>query len=342
MTIARHVKHASLALIALSSLGALQSAYAVGTPSGTSISNTATVNYSVGGVGQNPIAAAAVPFVVDARIDLTVTEVSGNATPTTPGQNDVAAVFTVTNTGNSTQGYALSVANEVGGALFGQTDNQDVANLRIFVDSNNNGIYEPLLDTATNINSLVTDADGESRTVFVLANIPLAAANNEFANVRLTARAAVPGTNGATLATETAGADNPAVEDVVFADAARDATESALDQYAITSATLNVTKTSAVISDPFNLTTNPKAIPGATVEYTIALNNTGAQGAVSVIVSDNIPANTTYLANSITLNAVSVSDAIAFSAGPPAAVNVTVGAVAAGGSATVTFRVTIN
>ena len=77
MRIARHVKHASLALIALSSVGALHSAYAVGTPSGTTISNQATVDYSVGGVSQAQITSAAASFVVDTRIDFTVSEVSG-------------------------------------------------------------------------------------------------------------------------------------------------------------------------------------------------------------------------------------------------------------------------
>src|SRR5262245_49932644 len=68
MTFARHLKQAGLALLMLSSLAALQNAYAVGTTAGTSISNTATVNYSVGGVSQTPITSAAATFVVDNKI----------------------------------------------------------------------------------------------------------------------------------------------------------------------------------------------------------------------------------------------------------------------------------
>jgi uncharacterized repeat protein (TIGR01451 family) len=345
MTIARHVKHASLALIALSSVGVLQGAYANGTPSGTTISNQATVDYSVGGVNQTQITSAAASFVVDSRIDLTVSEVSGNATQTTPGQNNVVATFRVTNTGNSTQGYQLSAVNEATGAtLFSQSDNTNVNNLRWFVDSNGNGTYEAGTDAATNINTLVTDADGESVVVFVLADIPVAATNGQYANVRLQAIAAVPGTNGATLATQTAGADNPAAVDVVFADAGRDATESAADQYEIRSAALTVTKNAAVISDPFNGTgADRKAIPGAVIQYTVVVtNNSTTTAASAVTVSDNIPANTTFVPGSITLNAGSLPDTN-FIAGPPARVVVTAGAVAAsGGAATVTFRVTIN
>ncbi|HXS88009.1 MAG TPA: hypothetical protein VN705_01595, partial [Steroidobacteraceae bacterium] len=75
MTIARHVKNAALALLALSSVGVLQGAYANGTASGTTISNQATVDYSVGGVAQTQITSAAASFVVDTKIDFTVSEV---------------------------------------------------------------------------------------------------------------------------------------------------------------------------------------------------------------------------------------------------------------------------
>ncbi|MGH8187039.1 MAG: hypothetical protein ACREUC_10780, partial [Steroidobacteraceae bacterium] len=221
-------------------------------------------------------------------------------------------------------------------------------NLRVFVDDGD-GVYDAG-DTATNVDSLATDADGESVIVFVLADIPVTAANNQYANVRLTARAAVPGTNGGTLAAETGGADNPAVVDVVFADAGRDAIESAADQYAIVSAALTVTKTAAVVSDPFNGASDPKAIPGAVVEYEIEVTNTSTTtAATAVSLSDDIPANTTFVPGSITLNGAPVTDSGAdadggeFQVGPPARVLVTAGAIAAnGGTATVTFRVTIN
>ena len=339
MTIARHVKHASLALIALSSVGVLQGAYANGTPSGTTINNQATVDYSVGGVAQTQITSATASFVVDTRIDFTVSEVSGNATPTHPGQTNVVATFRVSNTGNSTQGYLLTVVNEAGTTLFTHADNLEVNNLRTFVDSNGNGTYDAGTDTATNINSLITDADGESVTVFVLADVPGAATNNQYANVRLTARATPVGST--TPLAQTAGADTAGV-DVVWADAGRDNSESAADQYAI-SVALTISKNVALISDPFNNTTNPKAIPGAVMEYTILVTNSSTtQDATGVSVSDNIPANTTFVPGSIRLNAGSLPDSN-FLAGPPARVVVSAGTVTqGGGTAEVKFQVTIN
>jgi uncharacterized repeat protein (TIGR01451 family) len=340
MTIARHVKHASLALIALSSVGALQSAFAVGTPSGTTISNQATVDYSVGGVGQTQITSAAASFVVDTKIDFTVSEVSGNATQTHPGQTNVVATFSVTNTGNSTQGYVLSVVNESGTTLFTHADTLDVNNLRNFVDSNGNGTYEAGTDTAININSLANGAAGVSVTVFVVADIPAGAANNSYANVRLTAQATPVGST--TVIPPTVGADTAGV-DVVYADAGRDNLESAADQYAI-SVALTLTKSVALISDPLNSTTNPKAIPGAVMEYTIVVTNSSTvQDATGVIVGDTIPTTTSFQPGSIQLNGGGLPDSN-FSAG-----NVTVNAGTVvknngtvNGTATVKFRVTIN
>lgn len=56
---------------------------------------------------------------------------------------------------------------------------------------------------------------------------------------------------------------------------------------------LAVTKVSTLISDPVNGTTNPKAIPGALVEYLITVANTGsaATDANSVVIWDQGPAD---------------------------------------------------
>lgn len=354
--------------------GAWQTAGAVGTAANTSIANQATVSYSVGGNAQTPIPSsptgnstpgggAPTSFVVDNRIDLTVTELSGGNTPVTPGQLNQVTAFTVTNTGNGSQGYQLTPTNLTGGAVFGNTDNADVANLRVFVDSNANGTYDAGTDTATAIDTLAADANV---VVFIVADIPVAAANGQFANVQLAARAAVPGTAGATLATETAGADTPGAVDTVFGDAARDATEVAADQYAISSAALTVAKTSAVVQDPHNGATNPKAIPGAFVEYAIAISNTGAAPATGIQINDPLPANTAFRSGayngaasdvSITVGAGPATFCVAEAGGTDTntdgcyrtATDLVVGApalttvnVGAGGNVTVRFQVTIN
>jgi len=64
---------------------------------------------------------------------------------------------------------------------------------------------------------------------------------------------------------------------------------------------ISLQKNSSTISDPINGTTNPKAIPGALAEYTIAAINTGLAPADndSIIITDAIPANTALYVNDI-------------------------------------------
>jgi uncharacterized repeat protein (TIGR01451 family) len=364
------------AALALASLAHVQTAQAVGTAANTSVNNRATVVYSVGGVAQTPIESsptgnsnpgvgngANTSFVVDNRIDLTVTELSGAATAVSPGQNNVVTAFTVANTGNAPEGFELSATNLVGGAVFGQTDNQQMNNLRTFVDNPGGGgtagVYDAGIDTAVNVNTLNADA---SVVVFIVADTPLAATNGQYANVRLQARAAQPGTSGATLETETAGADTVAV-DIVFGDAGRDGLQTADDQYAVQSASLSITKASSVVSDPFNGTTNPKAIPGAIVEYVVTIANTGSLPATPVSLTDTIDGNLTFQQGQYNGNASDVQMQVGASpatfcvaeagpdsnadgcsrAGATLSVNPTVAInVPAGQSATVRFRALIN
>ena len=104
--------------------------------------------------------------------------------------------------------------------------------------------------------------------------------------------AATPGVLDAILA-EAPGADDPTVIESVFADAGNDGFEQAEDGYEIISAALVITKTAAVISDPFG---SGKAIPGAIIEYTITVDNSaGTSDATGVVISDSIDADVTFL-----------------------------------------------
>jgi uncharacterized repeat protein (TIGR01451 family) len=285
------------------------------TPAGTSIQTRATVNYSVGGQPQALIessptgntapgagAGASTTFVVDNRVDLTVAELSGNATITSPGATNSVLAFTVTNTGNAPQGYRLTLAEEVGTLLFGNTDDANVglANLQVRVDEDpsagngtGNGAYDGT-ETATAVDVL---NPGVSITVFVVVPaMPLTLVNGNFANVNLAAQTAVAGTGGATLETQSPGVNDPTTVEVVFADdpVNADATENAVDQFAIQSAALTVTKTEAVLDDGFG-SASPRAIPGAYVEYSIAIANSSTTTAANgIAITDPLPANTTF------------------------------------------------
>ncbi len=329
-------------------------AWGAGTTAGSNITNTATLNYSVGGVAQTAINASNT-FVVDRKVSLTVTE-PGNATTTvTPGQSAAVTTFLVTNTSNATLDIGLSLAQPTGGTTaHGGTDTFDVTGAALYVDTNGNGTYDAGTDTAiTYLDEVAADA---SKTVFVVANVAVARVNGDVAGVTLTAQAregGVAGTQGIVV-TETAGA-NTAAMDTVFADtagatdAARDGQFSARDDYTVSGALLTVTKTSRVISDPTNGATNPKMIPGATIEYCIQLANAaGGATATAPAVSDALPAQTTYSAGfGIFINGTVTAGACnadgtaggSFSAGT---VSGTLANIAAGATRTLYFRATIN
>ena len=307
ISVIKQVRTVLAAAVLVASLAGVQTAFAAGTDAGVTIGNRATVNYTVGTTPQTAIESsptgnsnpgvgngANTNFVVDRRIDFTVVETGGGFTTVAPGQVNAVTIFTVTNTSNAAEGFQLSAVN-VGGTVFGNNDSTDVGNIRVFVDNpaggGTAGAYDPLVDTAIHVNTLGEDLPV---VVFVVSDVPGTALNGQFANVRLTARAVTVGSNGATLETETAGADT-AGEDVVFGDAGRDATETADDQYAVQSAALTITKTSSIISDLFNGTgPNRKAIPGSVIEYVVSITNNGAAAATSVRLSDTLDATLAF------------------------------------------------
>jgi hypothetical protein len=295
---------ASAAGFAVAMLGAT-SASAAGTASGSTVTNVASVNYSVGGVAQAAVNSNNAVFTVDRKINLTVAEVGNVTTTVAPGATAQVTAFTVTNTSNATLDFGLSAAQITGGtAAHGGTDNFDMTGVQVFLDVNGNGTYEAATDTATFIDELAADG---VRTVFIVANVPAGQANGSVAEVNLIAQARESGTAGTqgAVSTETTGANTAGV-DTVFADTAgtatgdvaRDGRHSDDDDYTVGAAVLTATKTSTILWDPFNGNTNPKHIPGAVVEYCIAVSNAaGAATATGVTVGDPLPrvqpANTT-------------------------------------------------
>ena len=285
--------------------GTTQHAMADGTASGTAISNTATLEYAVGGVAQTDITATSASFVVDNKVNLTVAEVGGALTTTgvVPGATGVVTTFTVTNNGNTVQDYALSVDSAIadGQTLFTATDNFDVTACSVFVESGATGGYQSGEDTATFIDELAADG---SATVHVVCSVPSTRVNADVSLVSLTATTHNGGAAAlGALTAQDAGADDPDTVQVVFADvagsddAARDGAHSARDGYLVTSALISVSKTATLLCDPFNGITNPKNIPGAMVRWTIRVENTGATAATLSTITDTLNAAMLHDAN---------------------------------------------
>lgn len=287
--------------VALAIFGA-SPALAAGTTSGSTITNTVTVNFQVGGVAQTA-STGSNAITVDRRVAIRVQETGTVTTSVVPGQTTAVTSFTITNDSNASVDIGLTAAQLTGGtAAHGGTDNFDVSGLGVFVDSNSNGTYDAGTDTAvTFLDEVAADA---VRTVFVIGGIGAARVNGDVAGVTLQGQAREAGaaaTQGAVI-TATAGANTAGVDTVLFdsvgvvaGDIANDGRSSDDDDFTVSAAILNVFKQSRIVSDPVNGTSSPKMIPGATIEYCIIVSNgSGGAAATSVNISDPLPAQTTY------------------------------------------------
>lgn len=296
---------AGAALLGLSS----QSALAVATPSGTLISNQATLSYSVSGVGQPNIASTTANFVVDKKIHLAVSELGATAHPTVPGQLASSGAsglnFTVTNLGNDPQDFSLATSQPVGGLIFSTlTDTYDSTGCSAFIDANGNKIFDA--GEATFIDEL---AAGASQVVVVTCDTPLTTVNGDVSIIALTATALAGGAAGVQggALVDAGNNANTAGVDIVFADAAgtddvaHDAKSSWRDAYLVGTATLTVTKTATLLCDPIHGTVNPHHIPGATVRYVVSISNAAASASATLAsISDVVDASLTHDANLVT------------------------------------------
>jgi uncharacterized repeat protein (TIGR01451 family) len=358
-TAARSLRAVVLAIVATA--GALAHAATIGTAANTSVSNTATFAYSyVGPSGSVATSTNAVAtFLVDRKVDLTLTDHNSaynSAQVPTPGPSTNPAVlrYTLTNTGNATLDFQVIATDSTD--PYGGTDSYDQT-ASVFVDANGDGTYTAGTDTASFVDEL---ASGSSIAVFVVGTIPSGAINGDISGKLLTATARAGGgasSLGAAL-TETAGPEAAATMDTVFADAAgatdpaRDAALSARDAYKVISTVLGVSKSVVATNDPTNGGSNPKAIPGATLRYTIIVNNPTAAPATAqaVTLTDALPAGVTYVAASITVNGGSAGtdandgvDASGFDVRQSGGtVTVVLGNMAANTTHTIRFNVTVN
>lgn len=294
---------ALLLSIAFAALTA-QAALAVGTPACTSIANTATVSYKVGTEDQTPVDGVATPFIVGNKIiPVVAVQDASPGVRAIQGATDIVLEFTVTNDGNKVQDYALSTVNLATGqtAWAGITDEVNAGAATAYVESGANAGYQAAEDTALFIDELAPNA---TKTVYVVVAgpVPTTTSNNENALYALIATTHRGGTAGGAIgALVVNGETGTCGEDTVFADLAtstgpndddldgKDSDRSGL--YVSASATVEVSKSSVVYSDPVNgIGAGAKAIPGAIVTYTITITNPAASTATvsGVSIADNL------------------------------------------------------
>lgn len=294
-------------------------AYAQNTDANTLITNTVNVNYEVGGVAQAQIQATNA-FRVDRKILFSVAErASTGTTSVTSGQQNGVVAFTVTNDSNDTLDFALDATNTAVNTTIGGgrgSDSINVSNFEYAIDTNNNGVLDGSEAFVTSL-TLNNVAKNTTVSILVRSDIPVAA-NGSVAVVQLQVTA-LEAAGGAITAVDDTVANTAdftsGTFQTIFAEdltpaqgnTSRDGVSWAWDDYTVSAPVLTVFKSSVIISDGVSAS-NPKAIPGAVVEYCISVANaSGAATATNLSISDLVPTNTSYVTGSIRRN-VTVSN----------------------------------
>ncbi len=320
-------KNALLCMGAATLVFATPALHAAGTPAGTPIQNTASATYDDGGTTIT-VDSNTVTLVVDEILDIVVTSADPGDIAAAPGELNAVLSYTVTNGGNGPEPVLLTGDPNIAG------DDFDPDAISIFIDTDGNGNYDAGTDTLYDPGNPPVLAADETITVFILGDIPAAAADTERSEVSLTATAATgSGTPGTVFAGQGEGGANAVV-------GSTGATDVDSGFYVIVDANLNLTKAATVV-DQFGGTSQT---PGATITYQLTSEATGTGSLTNVVITDAIPTDTTYVTNSITLDGAPLTDIADADAGEfdGSGITVTLGTVAAGTTNIVEFQVVID
>ena len=262
---------------------------------------------------------------IDRKTDAVVINTVRNVqiAPSNSGQvfagSSVVYGHTLINNGNVTENGG---ANTI---VIGLADSQSNFSSVIYRDANNNGVIDatdPVVNVAADLGSLAPGASVKL-LVRVTANAGVAAGTTDTTTLTVTTAGVVNGAAAPAVVTTTDGTTVIAGNLVMLKEQALDANCDGIADTAFSNA---------------NVSTG--AIPGACVRYRVTITNIGTSDVVSVVLSDATPANTTYSA--IVAASVSQGSVTAPTNGTTGTVSATVGTLAPGASASVSFGVRIN
>jgi uncharacterized repeat protein (TIGR01451 family) len=310
--------------------------HAAGTPAGTLIGNTATLQYQIAGQPPTSATASSTPVAVAKVLSVTVTwQDAASPTATSPDTSRPLA-FVVTNTGNAAEPYRLTRNDTIGGDQF---DPSPAAAGSLWLESGAQPGFQasgPNADIAyvPGTNDPVLPADG-SRTVYLVSDIPAGAATGGAGKSALTATATTPGAAGAAPGTllGTFGG----VQTVVGAQVVASATGS----YLVAGVSLGLAKSVVAVRDPQGGT---RVVTGSVLTYRIVLTVTGTGLADTVSFSDPLPATLAYVPGSLTVDGAPRTDAADADGAAVTANTVTAdfGTLAAPAQRVIEFKATVN
>jgi uncharacterized repeat protein (TIGR01451 family) len=319
-------KWLTTALLAVA-FGVGVSANAADVPAGTQISNTAQVNYLSSGQPYTQTASAV--FKVDQLVNVTVTWQNATDVSVLPGGTNQTLLFRITNTGNGSDTFALGDSLVTpGGTTFAP------AGCLIYFDTANTGIFSPTDQLYTPGSNDPTLAQNAAVNMLVVCNVPNNAVDTSLGEMQL---AATSKTANGPVGTVKTGGGVGGIDAIV---GLTGGVNNSTGLYQVHDVLLTYTK-SQTVTDP---TGGTLPVPGALIQYTLTVVPSGSATASNVVVTDAVPANTSFVAGSILLNGAAVGAGVGdYNVTTPGAVTVKLGNVPGGASAQVVkFQVQIN
>lgn len=320
-----------------------QLSWALGTAAGTVISNLATVKYMMGPSPPFTATSNTVSFRVDEIIQPVLTW--QDATPVavnTPGSNAVLT-FLLTNGGNGPEAFSLTRTNGPAPLPSGNYTPLNGSIGSIYLESGASPGFQasgpnadPLYVPGSNDPILAPNA---SITIYVVSNTP-GVAPNLHGEVLLSAASLTVGAAGALPGTALPGLGQGGGFAVVGSSRAQ---AGATGSHITSGLGFAMIKTVLKVLDPRGTSV---VMPGSVVTYQIVATLSGAGSATQLVLTDPLPATTTYVPGSMAVDGVVQTDAadadLAQFIAATQTVSVSLGNVAAPATVVIVFRATIN
>ena len=280
-------------LVAASLLG--QQALAVGTEAGTTVQNTASVDYFVGGIDQTDITSNTVSFVVDRRVNFSLVPVNtGDLELVSPGGTDYFVDFLLTNLSNSDLDFDLLLAQVTSGNPVDGSGNDDADMLTLEYAISGNTVSGGDPNPVRGVNTGIIDELGsdEAIRIRVYGDAALAMTDGQIAGAELTATAFEAGVAGIGAALAYGVANDDATVQNVDVNA-NNGVQVSVDGFLVEAANLSVAKSYTIVDGDLG---SGLPIPGTRLQYEIVISNAaGASDATDIVVSDLIDSSLTFL-----------------------------------------------
>ncbi len=292
-------------------LSCATTSYAIGTDAGADIQNTATVNFAINGTAQTPVASNTVVTTVDELIDVVVIDDIGGPVGVSSPDSGAVLQFTVTNNGNGSETFRIIADPNVAEGGFDPTLNQ------LYLETNGLPGLQIGADTAYVPGaSDPVIAEDASLTIYVVADIPGGQVQGDVADVSLRAISETIITQSGVDDPDAGGWPVPGTSYAGVGDSGGDAVVGSSHdltnllvrtqgRYEVSDAVVSVTKTVLSVLDPFGGAT---LVPGSVVTYQLDVAVTGTGTVENLVISDPLPVELDYVANSLAVGGVAEDD----------------------------------